>query len=310
MPIGFKEIGVYTPANIVSNDDLSKTLDTSDEWISSRTGIKNRRIASPEENTVSMAWEAVQDLIKKSGDNLKDVDLIVCATVTNEERFPSVAARIQAKLEIPDIPTFDSPVGCGGFLYVLSMARAYLKSGQAKKVLCLVSEKLSSVMDWTDRNTCVLFGDAAAAVVLQDSSDCHELVECTIGGDGAYGDLLTCPVGGTTSMDGAGVFKVAVRVMEREVRRTAELAGITVEDIDYLVPHQANLRIISSVGEKLGVPLEKTIVNLDKYANTSCVSIPLAMVDAISEKRFQKGNKIAFVAIGAGFAWGSALVRW
>lgn len=310
MPIGFKEIGIYTPPNIVSNDDLSKTLDTSDEWISSRTGIKTRRIASSDETTASMAWEAVQDLIKKSGDNLQDVDLIICATVTNEERFPSVAARVQAKLGIPDIPTFDSPVGCGGFLYVLSMARAYIKSGSAKKVLCLVSEKLSSIMDWTDRNTCVLFGDAAAAIVLQDTPDCHELLECFIGGDGAYGDLLRCPVDGLTTMDGAGVFKVAVRVMEREVRRVAETAGIELSDINYLVPHQANLRIISAVGDKLGIPLDKTVINLDKYANTSCVSIPLAMIDAVDDGRFKKGNILSFVAIGAGFAWGSALVRW
>ncbi|MGL5722468.1 MAG: beta-ketoacyl-ACP synthase III [Brevinema sp.] len=310
MPIGFKEIGVYTPANIVTNDDLSKTLDTSDEWISSRTGIKERRIATQDETTASMAWEAVQDLMKKSGDSLQDIDLIVCATVTSEERFPSVAARVQAKLGVPDIPTFDSPVGCGGFLYVLSMAQAYVKSGAAKKVLCLVSEKLSSIMDWTDRNTCVLFGDAAAAVVIQDSPDSHELLQCTIGGDGAYGDLLRCPVGGTTTMDGAGVFKVAVRIMDREVRRSAQLAGIEVSDIDYLIPHQANLRIISSVGDKLGVSSEKTIVNLDKYANTSCVSIPLAMSEAVSDDRFQKGNVLSLVAIGAGFAWGSALVRW
>lgn len=304
-------LGIYLPANIVSNDDLSKTLDTNDEWISSRTGIKTRRIASPEETTITMSWGAVQDLQKNT--SLEGVDLIICSTVTNEMRFPSVAARIQQKLGIPNIPTFDAPVGCAGLMYILSMARAYVKSGAAKKVLCIVAEKLSSIMDWTDRNTCVLFGDAAAALIVEDAPDTHEILECFIGGDGVFGDLLTCPVDpnqGLTYMDGAGVFKNAIRIMEQEIRRTCSALNMPIEKIDLLVPHQANLRIITAVGEKLGLPLEKTMINVDKYANTSCVSIPLALKDALAQGRLKKGDTLALAAIGAGFAWGAAIVRW
>lgn len=304
-------LGIYLPANVVSNDDLSKTLDTNDEWISSRTGIKTRRIASPEETTLTMCWGAVQDLQKNTG--LEGVDLIICSTVTNEMRFPPIAARIQQKLGIPSIPTFDAPVGCAGLMYVLSMARAYVKSGAAKKVLCIVGEKLSSIMDWTDRNTCVLFGDAAAALIVEDAPDTHEILECLIGGDGAFGDLLTCPVDpnqGLTYMDGAGVFKNAIRIMEQEIRRTCAALNMPVEKIDLLIPHQANLRIITAVGEKLGLPLEKTMINVDKYANTSCVSIPLALADALAQGRLKKGDTLALAAIGAGFAWGAAIVRW
>lgn len=310
MPIGITDMGIYVPKNKVTNDDLSKTLDTNDEWISTRTGIKIRYIADKDENTIDLAFSAVQALIKSSGKNLDGVDLIICSTVTNEYRFPAISALIQKKLEIPDIPTFDCNVGCAGYLYVMSIAESYVKSGAAKKVLCIVAEKLSSILDWTDRNTCVLFGDAAGAFLIEDSPDAHEIIKCTIGGDGAFSEMLSCKMGGLVSMDGAGVFKNAIRFMEREVRKVCELAQVKVSDIDLLVPHQANLRIISAVGEKLEIPLEKTMINVEKYANTSCVTISLALEDALKENRLKKGDLVGLVAMGAGFAWGAALVRW
>ena len=309
MGIGINKIGIYVPKNVKTNEDLSKIVDTTDEWIVSRTGIKTRYIADPGETTLDMALAASRKALENTDPN--SIDLIVCSTVTPDFRFPSIAALVQKELNIPGIPAFDIGPACAGFIYVLTAAEAYIKSGFARKVLCITAERLSSITDWTDRNTCVLFGDAATAFVVEDSGQ-HKIIKTVFGGDGAFGDLLYAKETNGECfirMDGTAVFKQAVRIMDEQIRNVCSQAGVNLEDIDLLVPHQANLRIIQAVGERLGLE-KKAFVDVDKYANTSSCTIPLALADAETQGILKKDMLVATVALGGGFTWGAGLIRW
>ncbi|MGL5955160.1 MAG: beta-ketoacyl-ACP synthase III [Brevinema sp.] len=314
MPIGISHIGTYVPKKVLTNDDLSKIVDTNDEWISTRTGIKERYIAEKTETTVDMAISAVQNLLQKSSHNPQDIDFIICSTVTHKISFPSVAALVQKELKIPNIPAFDMGPACGGFLYLLATAESFIKSGLAKKVLCICAEKLSDIVNWEDRNTCVLFGDAAAAFIVEENPETCQIVHTIIGGDGLFGDLLYLEEQDNGKkfimMDGLGVFKQAVRIMEDQVRMVCEQAGKTVEEIDLLIPHQANARIMTAVAERLQIPVEKAYMNVHKFGNTSSVTIPLALVDAINDGSISEGSLVACPALGGGFTWGASLLQF
>lgn len=313
MSIGITNIGVYVPTKILTNDDLAQIVDTNDEWIYTRTGIKQRHIAEKSESTVDMAVKSSLDLVQKTNVNPNEIDFIICSTITHDIAFPSVAALVQKELAIPGIPAFDMNTACGGFLYLLATAEAYIKAGFAKKVLCICAEKLSDIVDWTDRNTCVLFGDAAASFIVEENATKTSIIQTVIGGDGVYGDLLKAEnVNGkqVIRMDGLGVFKQAVRIMEEQVRLVCKKAGKKIEDIDLLVPHQANARIMSAVAERLGLPVEKTYMNVASYGNTSCVTIPLALSDAEKEGVLKSGMLVACPALGGGFTWGASLIQY
>lgn len=313
MAIGISHIGVYAPKKIVTNDDLAKFVDTNDEWISTRTGIKQRHIAEENETTFDMAMSAVNNMLKDSSINTKDIDLIICSTVTHTVSFPSVAALVQKELQIPGIPAFDMGPACGGFVYLLATAEAFVKSGTAKKVLCICAEKLSDIVNWEDRNTCVLFGDASAAFIVEEGGQFCEIVNTVMGGDGVYSDLLYMEKKDNKkyiAMDGMGVFKQAVRIMDEQVRAVCEKSNKSIEDIDVLIPHQANARIISSVGERLNIPAEKAYVNIHKFGNTSSVTIPLAIMDAKADGVIKKGSLVACPALGGGFTWGATLLQF
>ncbi len=310
MAIGISGIGSYIPKKVLTNDDLSKIVDTNDEWITSRTGIKERHIAEETESTVDMAINATKDLLQKNPIDVQEIDFIMCSTVTHKSVFPSVSAWVQKELGIPSIPSFDMNPACGGFVYLLAVAESYIKSGLAKKVLCITSEKLSSIVNWEDRNTCVLFGDAAAAFIVEENPTTCEILQTIIGGDGAYGDMLCMDENQHIFMDGMGVFKNAVRIMDEQVRTVCQKAGKVLEDIDCLIPHQANARIISSVGDRLKIPAEKSYVNLQKYGNTSGVTIPLALIDAMHDNVVKAGSLVVCPALGAGFTWGATLLQF
>lgn len=313
MALGISHIGVYTPEKILTNDDLSKFVDTNDEWISTRTGMKERHIAAENETTVDMAISAVKNLLQKSSIDIQDIDFIICSTVTHDISFPSVAALVQREFGIPNIPSFDMGPACGGFVYLLATAESFIKSGLAKKVLCICSEKMSDLINWEDRNTCVLFGDAAAAFIVEENPKTCEIIHTVIGGDGAFANLLYMENNNNKKqlgMDGTGVFKQAVRIMDEQVRKVCEQANKSLDDIDVLIPHQANARIIASVGERLKIPAEKAYINLQKYGNTSSVTIPLALVDAIDDGIIKKGSLVASPALGGGFTWGATLLQF
>lgn len=314
MNIGISNIGLYTPEKILTNDDLAQLVDTNDEWIFTRTGIKQRHIAAKNETTVQMAIKSTYDLLSKSAMNVQEIDFIICSTVTSELKFPSVAALVQKELKIPNIPAFDMNPACSGFLYLLVTAEAYIRAGFAKKVLCICSEKLSSIVNWEDRNTCVLFGDAAATFLVEENPTTCQIVKTIIGGDGKYSDLLNMEIQEDGSqfitMDGIGVFRQAVRIMEEQVRMVCDQAGKTLEDIDVLIPHQANARIMTTVAERLNIPLEKAYMNVHNYGNTSSVTIPIALVDAIKDKVIKPGSLVASPALGGGFTWGATLLQF
>lgn len=314
MSIGISCIGTYVPPKIMTNNDLAQIVDTNDEWIYTRTGIRERHIADKEESTFNMAMKAVQDCLQKSKTDPKEIDFIICSTITHESRFPSVAALIQKELKIPSIPNFDMSPTCAGFIYLLATAESFIKAGFAKKVLCVSSEKLSTLTDWTDRNTCVLFGDAAAAVIVEDNLSFPQILKTIIGGEGEQSEALYSERQEDGSqfmrMDGAKVFKIAVRNMEEQVRLVCEKTNKSIDDIDLLIPHQANARIMQAVAERLGVPAEKTYMNIHRYGNTSSATIPLAISDALKEGILKPGMLVATPALGGGFTWGASLIQF
>ncbi|MGL4561254.1 MAG: beta-ketoacyl-ACP synthase III [Brevinema sp.] len=313
MKVGISSVGAYTPEKVLTNNDLSKIVDTNDEWITTRTGIKERRIIAEGESNFDIAFKAAQDAFQKSTTTPQEIDIIICATVTADQRFPSTASLVQEALGIPNIPAYDMGPACGGFIYTLATAEAYIKSGFAKKVLCLCPERMSTITDWKDRNTCVLFGDGAGAFIVEENSPVSTILYTSFGGDGIYKDLLkTEEIDGKSflRMDGAKVFKQAVRIMDEQVRLVCEKAGKSISDIDLLIPHQANERIITSVGDRLGLSPEKAYMNLSRYGNTSSATIPLALVDAQKEGRLKPGMLVATVALGGGFTWGASLIQF
>lgn len=299
--------GSYLPQKVLTNKDLESLVDTTDEWIVERTGIKQRHIAAENESTSSMAINASIDAIKSSGLSEKDIDLVIVATTTPDQIFPSTACIVQNKLNII-APAFDIQAACTGFIYAMSVADNYIRNGISKNTLIIGSEKYSNILDWKDRSTCVLFGDGAGAVVL--SADSKEgIISSHIHADGQYNDLLSVE-DNHIKMKGNEVFKVAVNTLSKLVDETLDKNNMDKSSIDWLVPHQANLRIIKAAAKKLSLPLEQVVVTVDDHANTSAASIPLALNEAVKDGRIKEDQVLLLEAFGSGFTWGSVLLRY
>jgi len=317
--------GAYTPEKVLCNADLEKMVETSDEWITTRTGIKERRIASPEQATSDLGIEAARLALKDAGLTPSDIDLIIVATSTPDTLFPSTACWIQKGLKADHIPAFDISVGCTGVIYGMVLAESLILYGTVKKILLIGGELLTKITNWKDRNTCVLFGDAAGAFVIAESQDDSGMLSHYWKSDGDLTELLFQPGGGSRipasedsvrkdlhflHMKGNEVFKHAVKRMGEAAVETLKKAGLKKEDVDYLIPHQANIRIIEATGKRLKLTEDKVFVNIHKTGNVSVASIPLAVNELKKQKRLDKGNIVVMVAFGAGFTWGALTYRW
>jgi 3-oxoacyl-[acyl-carrier-protein] synthase-3 len=314
--------GSYLPARVVTNADLARTMDTSDEWIQQRTGIRQRHIAAEGEMTSHLALKASERALEHAGLKASDLDLIVLATATPDETFPATATRVQAALGMTKGAAFDVQAVCAGFVYGLSVADSLIKNGLASTALVIGAETFSRILDWDDRGTCVLFGDGAGAVVLKAEQGAgttadRGVLANALHSDGRQHDILYVDGGpsstrttGFLRMEGKEVFKHAVVNMAAVVGEVLAKAGLETKDIDWLVPHQANKRIIDSTGRKLGLPPERVVVTVDRHANTSAASIPLALDAAVKDGRIKKGDLLLLEGIGGGLAWGASLVRW
>jgi 3-oxoacyl-[acyl-carrier-protein] synthase-3 len=310
--------GSYLPEKVLTNRDLELAVDTTDEWIYTRTGIRQRHIAADDEKTSDLALKASRSALRAAGTAAGDLDLIVVATTTPDMVFPSTACLLQAKLGVRNCPAFDVQAVCSGFVYGLSTADSFMKSGHYRNALVVGAEIYSRILDWSDRSTCVLFGDGAGAVVLRRDSS-PGILSSHLHADGSYANLLSVPgtvCGGKVSgrpllqMDGGGVFRFAVKAMDDLVEETLAANGMQKSDIDWLVPHQANIRIIQASAKKLGLSMEKVVVTVDRHANTSAASIPLALDVAVRDGRIRAGQHVLLEAVGGGFTWGAALVKW
>jgi 3-oxoacyl-[acyl-carrier-protein] synthase-3 len=310
--------GAYLPEKILTNADLAALVETSDAWIVERTGIRERHIAADHQSTSDLALEACRRALSSAGRTSADVDLILVATSTPDMVFPSSACLLQAKLGVKRGAAFDVQAVCSGFVYALATADLFIKSGAHKCALVVGAEVFSRILDWKDRGTCVLFGDGAGAVVLEASEE-PGILESQLHADGSYAGILNTPGtvdrGGvlgdpTLKMDGTAVFKLAVRVLEESARETLAAKGFTVADLDAYIAHQANVRIISHVARKLGLPESKSIVTVDRHANTSAASIPLALDVAVRDGRVKPGSLVLLQGVGGGFTWGSVLLRY
>lgn len=310
--------GSYLPAKILTNKDLEQLVDTSDEWIRARTGIGQRHIAADQEQTSDLALAASRKALEAAGIDAGELDLIVVATTTPDMVFPSTACILQAKLGAKNCPAFDMQAVCSGFVFGLATADHFIRSGGCRHALVVGAEIYSRILDWTDRATCVLFGDGAGAVVLR-THDAPGVVSSHLHADGTHVNMLAVP--GTVSkgkivgrpfvqMDGQSVFKFAVKVLGEVVEETLTANGLTVSDIDWLIPHQANIRIIQATARKLGLSMEKVVVTVERHANTSAASIPLALDEAVRDGRIRSGQHVLLEGVGGGFTWGSVLVRW
>ncbi|MEA3336469.1 MAG: beta-ketoacyl-ACP synthase III [Chloroflexota bacterium] len=319
--------GMHVPDRVVTNDDLSEIVKTTDEWIRSRTGIAERRIVSrPDETTASLAVKAARGALRVSDVPASALDMIICATTSPDYQFPATACLIQDALGAINAGAYDLSAACSGFVYGLAMARGMILAGDADYVMVIGSETLSRLLDWTDRSTCILFGDGAGAVLLAASEEPGGIMSVALGSDGSGGDLLILPGGGSANpttlesvasgqhylkMDGKAVFRFATRAMAEGTRRVVARAGMTMDEVDLVIPHQANRRIIqSSVIKQLKIPEEKVFVNLERYGNTSTASIPIALCEAIEAKRVEPGQNIVFVGFGAGLTWGATAIKW
>ncbi len=315
-------VGSYLPAKAVSNAELAKTVDTSDEWIQQRVGIKQRHIAAEGEFTSDLAAAAARAALDNAGLTVADIDLIVVATTTPDYTFPSAATLVQMKLGMEHGFAFDMQAVCSGFVYAVTTADSYIKNGLAKRVLVIGAETFSRLLDWTDRTTCVLFGDGAGAVVMErvelaDGEADRGVLSSALRSDGRHWDKLYVDGGpsttGTTGhvhMQGPEVFRHAVGKITDVVYQSLKQAGYTVDDLDWFVPHQANRRIIDGAGAKLGLPAEKVVVTVDRHANTSAASVPLALSVAVADGRIKQGDLVMLEAMGGGFTWGASLIRW
>ena len=317
--------GSYVPEQVVTNQDIEKRVDTSDHWIRERTGIRERRVASGEEAASDLAVAAAHRALEMARVEPAQLDMIIVATGTPDMLFPSTACLLQNRLSANRAFAFDLSAACSGFLYALSVGDQYIRSGTAQTVLIVGSEVMSALIDWTDRNTCILFGDGAGAVVLQSRETERGILSSHLHADGSLWNLICVPGGGSRippskemldqgqqylKMKGSETFKVAVKTMEAAAREALEAHHFTTDDLDLLIPHQANLRIIQAVAKRLGIPPEKVFVNIERYGNTSAASIPIALDEAVRGGRIQEGNLILLGAFGGGLTWGSALVRW
>ena len=313
-------VGAYLPARIVTNDELAARLETSDAWIRERTGIRQRHIAAPHETCAFMATEAARAALAQAGAEPSEVDAILLATATPDQAFPATALRVQAALGVPGGFGFDLSAACAGFVYALSVADAMIRAGQVRGVLVIGSEVYSRILDWTDRGTCVLFGDGAGAVFLRagigSGSIDRGVLSTHLHAQGTLGDILYVDgsVGqrdkpGTLVMNGREVFRHAVVRLAEAVDEALAANGMTMRDVDWLVPHQANARIIEAMGKRLGLPSERVVVTVDRHANTSAASVPLALAEAVADGRIRQGDLVLLEALGGGLTWGSALVR-
>ncbi len=318
-------IGAAAPSTVITNADLEKTLDTSNDWIVERTGIRERRVLQPNEALSDLFVAASRDALAAAGLEMAAIDTIICGTCTPDRRLPSAACDVQAKLGGGTAAAFDVVAACPGWLYSLTVAEGLIASGASQRVLAMGGDRLSSIVDWQDRNTAVLFGDGAGAAVLVPSVDNRGILATSLGADGTLADLLYIPAGGSTEppteaiirdrrlfvkMAGREVFKVAVRRMAQACHQALGKAGLRPQDIDLVVPHQANLRIINSTAGEVGVPIEKVVINIDRYGNTSAGTIPMALVEAEQSGRLKPGMVVLLVSFGAGFTWGAVVVRW
>lgn len=315
-------VGAYLPERVVTNDDLAKTVDTSDEWIRKRTGIARRHIAAEGELTSDLGYEAAIRALENAGVPVSDVDLIIMATTTPDNTFPATATKLQNRLGLSGCAAFDVQAVCTGFIYALAQADNMLRLGQAKTALVVGAEIYSRILDWTDRGTCVLFGDGAGAAVLRaeelnGSEVPRGVLSTTLGADGSYYDMLyvdggpaTTGTAGYVRMQGQEVFRQAVHRMSETVTRLLDKEGLTTKDLNWLVPHQANIRIIEQVGRKLGISRDKVLVTLQEHANTSAATIPLALTHGVERQLFKPGDIVGLTAMGGGFSWGAALIRW
>ena len=310
--------GSYLPHKILSNNDLEKMVDTNDQWIQERTGIKKRHIIAENETTTDLAFNAAVKAIEAAGIENREIDLIIIATTTPTRIFPSTASLVQERLGISGCPAFDIQAVCTGFIYALTVADKFIKSGSAKNALVIGAESLSRIVDWSDRNTCVLFGDGAGAVVLQASEETG-ILSTHIHSDGKYNSLLSVPTGPGSmdtdakpyiEMQGNDVFKIAVRTLSSIADETLSANNLSKKDIDWLIPHQANIRIIAATAKKLGLSMDQVVVTVDEHGNTSAASIPLALDVAVRDGRIQRGETLLLEAFGGGFTWGSVLLNF
>lgn len=317
--------GSYVPERVLTNFDLEKMVDTTDEWIRERTGIRERRIAAEKEAASDLAYEAAKAAFKKTDIKPKDIELIIVATVTGDMPFPATACHLQQKLGLKKAAAFDINAACSGFLYGLSIANGFIRSGTYKRILLIGSELLSRITDWEDRSTCVLFGDGAGAAILEATNEDRGIISTHLRSDGSMWELLHMPGGGSRNpaskdtvkkkmhcikMKGNETFKIAVRTLEGLVRETLAENKLKISQLSMLIPHQANLRIIQATAERLDMPIEKVMVNIDKYGNTSAASIPIALDEAVRQGRVRDGDYVLLEAFGGGLTWASVLIKW
>ena len=323
--VGILGMGHYVPEKILTNFDLEKMVETSDQWITERTGIKQRHIAAPEEATSDLCYNAAMVALKDAGVAPEEIDLVIVATASPDHVFPSTACLVQDRIGAKNAAAFDLAAGCSGFVYSLGVASQMIATGLYKHALIIGAETLSRIMNWTDRNTCVLFGDGAGAAVLGPVEEGYGVLGIDMGADGSGGKYLIQPAGGsrnpaspetveandhTIHMNGPEVFKFAIQIMGKTAKRALAKANMKAEDLDMLFPHQANLRIISSAAKRLKMPMEKVWVNVDKYANTSAASIPIALCEAQAAGALKKGDNILLNGFGAGLTWASIVLKW
>lgn len=324
IPVGILGTGKYVPERVLTNQQLEQMVDTNDEWIVTRTGIKERRLAASEEATSDLAYKAAQQAIANAGLTVEDIELIIVATITPDMLFPSTACIVQEKLGAT-CPAFDLSAACSGFIYSLATANGLIQSGLYKNALVIGAETLSRITDYTDRNTCILFGDGAGAVVIGEVPAGRGFQSFVLGADGKGGELLKVAGGGSRKpatvetvtnrehsiyMAGNEVFKFAVRIMGSAAEEAIEKAGLSKKDIDLLVPHQANIRIIQSALNRLELTEDKALINIDQYGNMSAASIPVALAEAVEQERVKEGDALCLVGFGGGLTWGSTVLKW
>lgn len=323
--VGIIGTGSYVPENKVTNFDMEKIVDTSDEWIRTRTGIGARHFAAENETTSDMATKAAIKALEDAGVTADEIDMIIVGTITPDMMFPSTACLVQSKLGISGCAAFDLETACSGFIYGAEVARNFIAAGTYNKILVIGAEKMSSILNFEDRKTCVLFGDGAGAAVLAPVEDGKGILSSELGADGSKGMVLKVDAGGSkmpataqtvadnlhyVTMDGSEVFKFAVRIMGSASERVIEKAGLTLDDIDFLVPHQANMRIIASAAKKLKLPMDKVHVNLTEFGNMSAASVPVALDEALRAGKIKAGDKTVLVGFGGGLTWGACAIQW
>jgi 3-oxoacyl-[acyl-carrier-protein] synthase-3 len=323
--VGYLGVGCYIPEKVITNKDLEKMVDTSDEWIVERSGIRERHVAAPEQATSDLAIIAAKRALEDAGITADQLDLIIVATESPDTKFPSTACILQDKLGATHAAAFDLAAGCTGFVYSSIVASQMIATGLYKYVLVVGAETLSRILNWHDRNTCILFGDGAGAAVMGPVEEGYGIQAVDMGAEGSGGKYLDMPAGGSRRpashetvdnmehyihMNGKEVFKFAIKVMGRSASKVIAKAGLKNEDIDLLIPHQANIRIIDNAAKRLGLPVEKVMINIEKYGNTSAACIPIAMTEAKAAGRLHKGDNVVLVGFGAGLTWASILLKW